>query len=83
MEIDKLRKKINKIDSKIIRLIDERVKVVKKIGKIKKKAGIRVFQPAREKIVLEKVSKQSKNKRIATKIFKKIMSESRKIQETL
>ncbi|MHA1340009.1 MAG: prephenate dehydratase [Promethearchaeota archaeon] len=56
-EIEKLRNEIDKIDEKIVQLIDQRAILAKKIGEIKQKLGIGVVQLDREKQVLEHVKK--------------------------
>jgi chorismate mutase/prephenate dehydratase len=57
--LDELRKKIDEIDSSLVRMLNERAGVVIDIGKLKSKTGSPVYAPDREKEVLEKVTKQN------------------------
>ncbi|WP_108975706.1 prephenate dehydratase [Leptospira ryugenii] len=59
-ELNKLRSKIDEIDSQIIRLIQERASFAKEIGHVKKNSNEAIYRPDRERDVYEKVTKQSK-----------------------
>ena len=54
------RKKIDKIDSGILKLLEERAREAQKIGQAKKKAGSPVFAPARFDEVVAGLAKQAK-----------------------
>ncbi len=54
MDIQELRKQINEIDAELVRCFDARMKVALEIGKYKKENGLPVFDPARERAVLDK-----------------------------
>ncbi|MHA1474438.1 MAG: chorismate mutase [Promethearchaeota archaeon] len=81
-DIDELRRKIDKIDSKLVNLINERATISKLIGNLKIKNGISVIQEEREKLVYGKVENQSDriNKEDIRKIWKEIIEVCRKIQ---
>lgn len=48
-EIEMLREEIDKIDSKLLQLLNERSKLALEIGEIKKKYNLPVYDPEREK----------------------------------
>jgi len=77
------REKIDIIDTRIVKLLDVRLKTVRNISEIKQKSGMPIFQAGREQNVLERVSNLSKNSDSCVEIFKKVMEESRKFQEGL
>lgn len=81
MALDILRKKINHLDKKISALLEKRAEVVKKIGKEKKKLGIKIINPKRENKVLNNVSNGKRNKKFVKQCFRKIIKESRKLQK--
>lgn len=56
MSIEELRKKINGLDEKIVRLINERAAHAREIGKIKKRADLAVYAPEREKEIYAKLA---------------------------
>jgi len=55
-ELDKLRQEIDRVDGAIVPLLLERFEIVRRIGEEKKKAGLPVYNAAREEAVLSKVS---------------------------
>jgi chorismate mutase len=82
-EISRWRYRIDKIDQKIIFLLNKRAKCVDEIGLIKKKIGINVYSPKREKEVLQKVTTMNSgpfSRRAVRKIFSCIMFESRNFE---
>jgi len=88
MKINRIRRKIDKIDRKIIRLLFKRKELAKKISRIKKKNKMEIIQKDREKEVIGKVNdynkKYGKNKLsplFINNIFKQIILESRKVQK--
>lgn len=82
--INKLRKKIDKIDKKILLLLKKRFAVVKELGEYKKQNDKEVFDPERERFVKDKVSALAKeydlDEKLVEEIFEAIMSQSRKTQ---
>lgn len=58
-KIENLREDIDKIDDKIVDLLNMRAKLVVEIGNLKKKIRIKILQPQREKEILERVKKKS------------------------
>jgi len=54
MDIQELRKQINEIDEKLVQAFDERMRVALEIAKYKKENGMPVFDPARERDVVNK-----------------------------
>jgi chorismate mutase len=53
--LEDLRQDIDRVDEVIVRLLNERARVVCEIGRLKKELGEPVYQPDREKRVLEHV----------------------------
>jgi chorismate mutase-like protein len=53
--LDDLRQDIDRVDEVIVRLLNERARVVCEIGRLKKESGQQVYQPDREKQVIEHV----------------------------
>lgn len=84
-EIKFLRRKIDKITEKIIKLIAERRKIVLEIGKIKKEKGIPILDQKREKELIVKVKNLSKKFKIPPTLIERIMKilieNSRRLQK--
>lgn len=49
------RKEIDRIDQKLLTLLNHRLRTALKIGKIKKKIGKKIYDPQREKDVLKRL----------------------------
>lgn len=77
-----LRKKIDKIDSQIFRLLKKRFGLSKEIGKYKKEKGFFVKDKEREKEIINKALKKSRlGKKFILSFYKLIFKESRRLQK--
>jgi chorismate mutase len=74
MPIEQLREKIDAIDVKIVRLIEERVDLAKKIGEAKRKHGLPLLDPKREQDVIIRATANTKlNKGFVKGLFERII----------
>ena len=83
MNIEELRTKIDKIDSDILQLLDERMDFVHEIGLIKSASKESVYRPEREKEIIERLSALSKGKlnpESIKAIFQEIFAAARNIE---
>ena len=86
MSLDKLRKKIDSLDAKLISLLNLRAKVTKDIGKIKIDKGKSIYSPEREIQVLRKVAGLNKGpleKGALEAIYREVMSASLALEKSL
>lgn len=74
--LEKIRKELDRIDDKIGKLLQKRVKLIIDVKKIKKSQKLRIVDPQREKDILQK-----RETKFEKEIFKKILLESRKLQK--
>ncbi|MCR3754868.1 MAG: fused chorismate mutase/prephenate dehydrogenase [Candidatus Westeberhardia cardiocondylae] len=79
-EINNLRKKIDKIDTSLITLVHQRILVTKKIGKVKKKYKLPIYDATREQQILHDRKKYAKTLQITPhfieNIFNSLLKES-------
>jgi chorismate mutase/prephenate dehydratase len=54
MPLEEMRKQIDKLDEQLVKLLNERARVVEEIGKLKNKTDKPIYAPDREKEILEK-----------------------------
>jgi len=54
-DLDDLRKNIDRVDEVLVRLLNERARCACEIGRLKKELGVEIYQPEREKQVLDHV----------------------------
>ena len=82
--IDEIRNKIDEIDGKLVKLIEERLKIVENVALYKKRNNIQIFDEKREKEVIEKNLKKVINKELESyieMILKDIMKTSKLYQK--
>ena len=84
MNIDELRKKIDEIDSSVVKLIAERQAVAREIGKGKNKTGRIIEDRERELRVLDHVRTLARDMKISPgdveTIYRQIITASKKVQ---
>ena len=54
VELDAVRAEIERVDEAIVFLIDERLRLARRIGELKRTAGLRVLDPSREASVVRR-----------------------------
>lgn len=82
-DIDDLRNKINKIDSSLVSLFENRMEIVLKIAEYKKNNDMAILNKAREEAVIKKNLDLVKNKDLFSEVeefFKSVMEISRGFQ---
>ncbi len=77
-EIIKLRKKVDKIDLKLLKTLSKRNSLASKIKKIKKENKIKLEDKTREKIILKNLkSKKLISNKTLENIYKEIFKQSK------
>ena len=78
-EMGEIRLKIDAVDEEIVRLLDRRAWLARRIGEIKHQNGLAAYAPAREKAVFDRVAALSEGqfpKRGLQAVFREIISSS-------
>ena len=86
LDLNEIRNNIDKIDSQLVELFEERMKLTTEVAEYKIETGKKVLDPAREKAKLESVKKLVKNPdnvHAIDDLFAQIMANSRKNQYML
>ncbi|WP_456382994.1 prephenate dehydratase [Hydrogenimonas sp.] len=55
MNLEELRKQIDAVDDRLLDLLNERIKIVQKVGELKHRNGTAIYRPEREKAILERL----------------------------
>lgn len=82
-EIDKYRKAIDGIDNQILQLLNERMELVKEIGRVKQTSGTAIYRPEREKEILDRLkglNKGALNPQAIDAIFLEVFAVSRNLE---
>ncbi len=86
MNLQKIRDKIDAIDSNLLRLLNERSRLSEEVGKVKLASGRAVFAPDREEMLLRRLVRQNKGPIGAGSlraIYREILSASRSRQKQM
>ena len=84
MDIAEWRQAVDILDRQVVDLINQRASVAHEIGRLKRAAGLPIYEPSREKAVLDNVQKANKgplSNHDIVSIFERIMDMMRKIQQ--
>ena len=82
--LDDLRDDIDRVDEVLVRLLNERARVACEIGLLKKAHGLEVYQPERERQVLEHVRNIAVEGPLGpdaiARLFERIIDEARRLE---
>ena len=82
--LDDLRNDIDRIDEVLVRLLNERARVACEVGRLKKIEGVAVYQPDREKQVLDHVRNVAAEGPLGpeaiARLFERIIDEARRLE---
>jgi chorismate mutase len=85
--LDELRNDIDRVDEVIVRLLNERARVAVEIGLVKKELGVAIYQPDREKQVLEHVRGVACEGPLGpdaiARLFERIIDEARRLERRI
>ncbi|CKH19972.1 T-protein [Fusobacterium polymorphum] len=82
IELELMRKKIDEIDNKLLALFKERLEVSKKIGLLKKKYKMEIFDPQREQEIIDGCTQNiSEDEKVyVEKFLRNLMDISKEVQ---
>ena len=81
--LKELRKKVDELDDKLIEILNERISVIKEIGKLKRSSKTAIYRPEREKSIIDRLYKNHKGaltKAAIEAIFLEIFAISRNFE---
>ena len=84
MDISDWRKKIDKLDRQLVQLLSQRAQAAHEIGKLKRDAGMPIYEPDREQAVFSNVRKVNQGPlpdRDLLRIYERVMDIMRQIQQ--
>jgi chorismate mutase-like protein len=82
--LDEIRRDIDRVDEVLVRLLNERARCVCEIGRLKKASGVEIYQPDREKDVLNHVRAVACEGPLGpdaiARLFERIIDEARRLE---
>ena len=82
-DIESLRGRIDALDEELVRLLNERASCAAAIGEAKQALGVAIYQPEREREVLEHVERLNAGPLDAAairRLFERIIDEARRLE---
>lgn len=86
MTIDDLRREIDRLDSDLLRIFNQRADFALKIGEIKKARGLPVYDPAREKKIFQRMKEENPgplDDDAMVRLFERVIDESRRLERIM
>ncbi len=83
MTIDEIRIAINRLDSELLRLFNERAALALEIGHIKKDLDLPIYDPRREKMIFERMRQENPgplDNGAIVRLFERVIDESRSLE---
>jgi len=81
--IDDIRVEIDRLDRELLKIFNERAALALKIGEIKKKLGLAVYDPAREKRIFDRMRQDNPgplDNDAIVRLFERVIDESRSLE---
>jgi chorismate mutase len=82
-QVGELRRRIDQIDDQLMKLLNSRSACAVEIGRIKRQIGMAVYQPEREKWILERAERNNPgplDSGAVRRVFERVIDESRRLE---
>jgi chorismate mutase len=82
-QIDDYRRRIDQIDEQLMKLFNARSACAVEIGRLKRQVGMPVYQPDREKWILDRVARNNPgplDSGAVRRVFERVIDESRRLE---
>lgn len=86
MTIDELRREIDRLDSQLLRIFNERAALALRIGEAKKGLSLPVYDPAREKLIFQRMREENPgplDDQAIVRLFERVIDESRRLERIM
>lgn len=84
MDISDWRKRIDELDRKLVELLNQRSRCAAEVGKLKRAAKIPLYQPEREREILERLERLNGgplDNAALKRLFERIIDEARVVEQ--
>ena len=86
VELEAIRAEIERVDEAIVFLIDERLRLARRVGELKRTAGLRVLDPSREAAVVRRAGALARDRGLddegVREVFWRLIEMARSAQGT-
>ena len=80
----RLRQRIDVLDTRLLRLLTQRAKLAVRVGALKKRQGLRLFDPARERAILRRMTQTNRGPlppQAIRAIYRGILTQIRRLEQ--
>lgn len=84
-EIDRIRERIDEIDDRLLRLLNDRATLVVELAKLKHEHGLQLFDPERERQIHARLAEANGGPLppdAVARVFERIIDEARRLERT-
>ncbi len=86
MTIDEIRQEIDRLDSELLSIFNQRASLALLIGEIKKERSLPVYDPTREKKIFERMKQDNQgplDDQAIVRLFERVIDESRRLERIM
>jgi chorismate mutase len=86
MTIDDFRCEIDRLDSELLKIFNQRAQLALKIGELKKTTGLPIFDPGREKKIFQRMKSENAgplDDQAIVRLFERVIDESRRLERIM
>jgi chorismate mutase len=86
MTIDDLRAEIDRLDSELLKIFNQRAVLALRIGELKKESGLPIFDPGREKKIFQRMKNDNPgplDDQAIVRLFERVIDESRRLERIM
>jgi len=86
MTIDDLRAEIDRLDSELLKIFNQRAVLALQIGELKKETGLPIFDPGREKKIFQRMKNDNPgplDDQAIVRLFERVIDESRRLERIM
>ena len=86
MTIDDFRGEIDRLDSELLKIFNQRAHLALKIGELKKISGLPIFDPGREKRIFQRMKDENPgplDDQAIVRLFERVIDESRRLERIM
>jgi len=86
MSLQVLRRQIDRLDARILRLLNQRARLAIRVGRLKKRQGRQLFDPKREQAVLRQVTQADHgplSAQAVRAIYREILRQIRRLEQSV
>lgn len=82
----RLRQRIDGLDARLLRLLTQRATLAGRVGEFKRRRGLRLFDPARERAILQRMTRANRGPLSAAAIraiYRQILTQIRRLEQSV